>query len=246
MPHQREQLLCPTVRMQLVINVQIPEELNGLGGQAVYIDTEGSFTVERALEMAQGMLVDVQELASLNHRPELVELMSQITPDEILSNIFYFRIFEYAEQIALMNILEEFLERHRQVRLIVIDSVSFHFRQGFPDLAYRTRLLNGMAQKLIAVADKHDIAVVLVNQVTTQTVGDISKLVPAMGVSWSHICTNRIILHWTEGQRTAYVYKSPSLRNQSAPYFITSSGIRGLPDVNKRQKIDTTEDAFPD
>ena len=39
--------------MQLCIDVQIPECLDGLAGEAVYIDTEGSFLVERLVDMAQ-------------------------------------------------------------------------------------------------------------------------------------------------------------------------------------------------
>lgn len=39
--------------MQQCINVQIPESMGGLEGQAVYIDTEGSFMSNRAVEIAQ-------------------------------------------------------------------------------------------------------------------------------------------------------------------------------------------------
>lgn len=46
-----------------------------------------------------------------------------------------------------------------QVRLIVIDSVTFHFRQGFEDMALRTRLLSSLSLKLMALVQKHDLAV---------------------------------------------------------------------------------------
>ena len=38
--------------MQLCVNVQIPEQIGGLEGQAVYIDTEGSFISKRVIEIA--------------------------------------------------------------------------------------------------------------------------------------------------------------------------------------------------
>jgi RAD51-like protein 2 len=38
--------------MQLCVDVQIPEAYHGVGGEAIYIDTEGSFMVERCLHMA--------------------------------------------------------------------------------------------------------------------------------------------------------------------------------------------------
>eukprot|EP00271_Cylindrocystis_brebissonii_P001866 TRINITY_DN12185_c0_g9_i1.p1 TRINITY_DN12185_c0_g9~~TRINITY_DN12185_c0_g9_i1.p1 ORF type:complete len:351 (+),score=56.76 TRINITY_DN12185_c0_g9_i1:174-1226(+) len=227
--------------IQLAMNVQIPFQLEGLNGHAVYIDTEGSFMVERALEMAVGMIDDVKHLAAVSHRPDVERLMTLITPDEILSRIHYYRVHDYTEQIAVINLLEEFLENHRDVKLIIIDSVTFHFRQDFSDMALRTRLLAGMAQKLMAIADEHDIAIVLVNQVTTKVTGESSKLIPALGESWSHACTNRVVLFWADGERRAYIYKSPSLKNESARYNVTQSGIRSLPARRKRAREEDDE-----
>ena len=38
--------------MQLAVDVQIPEVLGGNGGEAIYIDTEGSFMVSIVLSIA--------------------------------------------------------------------------------------------------------------------------------------------------------------------------------------------------
>ena len=46
-----------------------------------------------------------------------------------------------------------------QVKLVVIDSITFHFRQNFPDLAHRARVLAGMAQKLMQLAVSLQVAV---------------------------------------------------------------------------------------
>lgn len=46
-----------------------------------------------------------------------------------------------------------------QVNVVIIDSVTFHFRQDFDDLALRTRLLSGMALKLMKLAKKFSLAV---------------------------------------------------------------------------------------
>ena len=46
-----------------------------------------------------------------------------------------------------------------QVKLVVIDSIAFHFRYDHGDLGVRARLLNGMAQALIKLAHKHQLAV---------------------------------------------------------------------------------------
>ena len=55
--------------------------------------------------------------------------------------------------------LPVFLERKPEVRLIVFDSISVHFRQGFEDMSHRTRILNEMGQNLMALAESRSIAV---------------------------------------------------------------------------------------
>lgn len=40
-----------------------------------------------------------------------------------------------------------------------MDSIAFHFRQDFDDMALRTRLLSGMALKLMELANNFSLAV---------------------------------------------------------------------------------------
>ncbi len=52
--------------------------------------------------------------------------------------------------------------------MIVVDSITFHFRQDFcgaDGLAQRSRVLCQMAQDLMRVAEVHELAIVFVNQV---------------------------------------------------------------------------------
>jgi RAD51-like protein 2 len=55
--------------------------------------------------------------------------------------------------------LPAFLAQHPSVKLVVIDSVTFHFRQETGDLAARTRQLAQMAQQLMQLAGQQDVAV---------------------------------------------------------------------------------------
>lgn len=52
-----------------------------------------------------------------------------------------------------------------QVLLVVVDSVTFHFRQDWPDLGLRARVLSGMAQEAMQLAETRRIAMVFMNQV---------------------------------------------------------------------------------
>ncbi|KAM1975071.1 hypothetical protein ACFX15_039896 [Malus domestica] len=222
--------------IQLAVNVQIPVDLGGLGGKAVYVDTEGSFMVERALQIAKASIVEMSNYTELLKKKNRV-CQVDIQPTDILDNIFYFRICTYTEQIALINYLDKFILEHKDVKIVIVDSVTFHFRQDFEDLALRTRLLGGMALKLMNLAKKYNLAVVIFNQATTKYVEGSFQLSLALGDSWSHCCTNRVILHWNGDERNAYLDKSPSLRSASAPFSVTSEGIRNSASNHKRIKL---------
>ena len=82
----------------------------------------------------------------------------------------------------------------------------------------------------------HDIVqVVLVNQMTTKTGrgGDGGgELVPALGESWGHASTVRVILQWDRGERRAVLFKSPSMREETVGFAVTLDGIRDSPSSN--------------
>ena len=79
------------------------------------------------------------------------------------------------------------------------------------------------------------------NQVTTKLEGgggggrgdgaaDVAaRLVPALGDSWAHAATARVILHWHEGTRRAFIFKSPTQPAAAGEYTITKEGVRGVP-----------------
>ncbi|KAD5316987.1 hypothetical protein E3N88_16933 [Mikania micrantha] len=222
--------------IQLAVNVQIPYHYGGVGGKAIYVDTEGSFMVERALQIAEACGDDMAEYSRLYHKgPQACEVKMMQAKD-FLENIFYFRVCSYTEQIALTNYLDKFITEHKDVKVVIIDSITFHFRQDFDDMALRTRVLGGIALNLMKLARKYGVAVVVLNQVTNKYSDGSFHLALALGDSWSHASTNRIILHWNGDERHAYIDKSPSLRSASAPYSVTSKGIRNLTSNKKRIK----------
>ncbi|KAG7998375.1 hypothetical protein I3843_01G256000 [Carya illinoinensis] len=222
--------------IQLAVNVQIPVDYGGLGAKAIFIDTEGSFMVERVLQIAEACIEDMTECNGLL-RKDFQAGQLKMHPNNILENIFYFRVCSYTEQIALTNYLDKFISEHKDVKVVIVDSVTFHFRQDFDDMALRTRLLSGIALKLMKLAKEHGLAVVLLNQVTTKYIEGSFQLTLALGDSWSHSCTNRVILYWNGNERYAYIDKSPSLRSASAPYSVTSKGIRNSASNCKRIRM---------
>ena len=75
---------------------------------------------------------------------------------------------DYAEQLAVVKILPSFLQNNPNIRLIVMDSVAFHFRHGFDDMAKRSRMLSQMSQDLNKMATDYELSIVVINQVTTK------------------------------------------------------------------------------
>lgn len=214
--------------IQLVVDAQIPECFGGLGGESVYIDTEGSFVVERVAEVAQAAIHHCHLIAESGQDEAQREAVKEFTVSSILSRIYYFRCRDYVELLAQAHLLDDFLAEHRKVRLVVIDSIAFPFRHDLEDLSLRTRLLNGLAQQLITRANDHKVAVVLTNQMTTRFGETQSTLVPALGESWGHAATARLILHWEGKLRFASLYKSPTQKEATVPYQITSQGFRDV------------------
>ncbi|BAD45123.1 DNA repair protein radA (radA)-like [Oryza sativa Japonica Group] len=220
--------------IQLAINVQIPVEYGGLGGKAVYIDTEGSFMVERVYQIAEGCISDILEYFPHCH-DKAPAGQEKLKPESFLADIYYFRICSYTEQIAVINYLEKFLGEHKDVRIVIIDSVTFHFRQDFDDMALRTRVLSGLSLKLMKLSKAYNLAVVLLNQVTTKFTEGSFQLTLALGDSWSHSCTNRLILYWNGNERYGFLDKSPSLPVASAPYAVTVKGVRDAVNSNSKR-----------
>ncbi|KAJ1422732.1 P-loop containing nucleoside triphosphate hydrolase protein [Ochromonadaceae sp. CCMP2298] len=241
--------------IQLALNCQIPEAFAGLGGECVYIDTEGSFMVERVAEMAGEIAAHLTKLVSktvaqkAKSQDSIVAQLTAaqgMTVDRFLEGIQVFRAHDQTETLATINHLSAFLRLHTRVKLVIVDSIAFHFRQEGDAIA-RARQLSGVAQVLNKAAFEHQVAVVVVNHVTTRFErgygGGVQRLVPALGEQWSHLVTNRLMLHWTatgvgmggigagRSVRTASLVKSPSMPFHSAQYVITEKGIRDLPQV---------------
>lgn len=212
--------------MQLSVDVQIPECFGGVEGEAVYIDTEGSFMVERVVDIASACVQHCRLIAESHQQEDHKAAMDTFSLDSILAHIYYFRCHDYVELLAQVHLLPDFLWQHSKVKVVMIDSIAFPFRHDFDDFSLRTRLLNGLAQQLISAANDHKLAVLLTNQMTTRIGPSQAMLVPALGESWGHAATIRVILHWENRQRFATLYKSPCQKEATVPYEVTPQGFR--------------------
>ena len=176
--------------IQLALDVQIPSMFRGRGGKAIYLDTEGSFVPKRAAGMAESLCRHIRGIARLRTKTEdesiqeeRKQIAASFTEESLLSGINVFRAHDLTEQLAIINHFPAFLEAHTDVKLIVIDSIAFHFRQDVLNLANRGRVLSRVAQLLNELAYTHNLAVVVMNHVTTRIdpISKLSHIVPALG-----------------------------------------------------------------
>lgn len=131
----------------LAVTVQLPQDKGGANGKAVFIDTEGTFRAERIRQIAEGMGAQ---------------------PEKVLKNILVARAFNSDHQILLMDKVGELIKNGEPIRLIIIDSLTAHFRAEFAgrgQLADRQQKLNRYLHTLTKLAEQHNLAVYLTNQV---------------------------------------------------------------------------------
>jgi len=167
--------------------------------------------------------------ACVQHCSEHMSLTTGWSPTTIANNIFVFRCREITDLVSCVMVLHEFLLTHPKVKLIVVDSLAFHFRHDLENAGLRSRVLHKIASQLTALAVERCIAVVVTNQMTTKiSSSGLSFLAPSLGASWGHAPSQRILLDWdpSHSLRWATLIKSSSLPTASALYQVTKDGIR--------------------
>jgi DNA repair protein RadA len=205
--------------LMLSVMVQLPTEKGGLGGKAVYIDTEGTFIPERVFQIASALGLD---------------------PHQTLGNIFLARAYNSSHQSLLIEHLPKFCPENH-VKLVVVDSMISHFRGeylGRENLSERQQQLNSQLHKLLRLTEAFNLSVVVTNQVQanpTAFFGDPNK--PAGGNVMAHACTHRIYLRkGGKGTRLATILDSPSLPEGKVRFRITEKGIEDAQDSGEEEK----------
>ena len=194
---------------QLCVNVQLPREAGGLEGKALYIDSEGTFRPERIIAMARALNLD---------------------PQQALKNIIVARAFNTDHQMLLVEKAKE-LVPEQNVKLLVIDSITGHFRAEYPGreaLAARQQKLNRHLHELSRLADAYELCVVATNQVMARPdmfFGDPTAAVG--GHILAHAPGARVYLRKSKGEkRIARLVDSPYLPEGEVVFMITDEGVR--------------------
>lgn len=216
--------------LQLCANVELLNE------QSVYLDCHGGFNSKR-----------LYDICNASHRTANKRVFK--IGKSCLDNIFYKRIDNLDQMTHALDDLVTGILPNSHVKLLIIDSIAFHFRYSMLDAnSDMNSLLHGVVQKLNILAYKWKMAVIVTNQMTTRSAGssDVSTggdLIPALGESWSHSCTTSIQLNFVHVEtsqnkknivREVNIMKSPLVKYPSKAFFtISEEGVRDLDFLKK-------------
>jgi len=204
---------------QLCVNVQLPPERGGLGGGALYIDTENTFRTQRIIQMAKYL---------------------DLEPDEVAKNIIFAEAYTSDHQMFLVDNADKMVKENN-IRLICLDSSTSHFRSeylGREMLAERQQKLNKHLHKLIRLGRAFNAIVVITNQVTAKP--DVffgESVYPIGGHIIAHTSHTRIFLRKARRGpvRIARLVSSPYLPEGERVFKITENGIEDIIEENQKR-----------
>jgi DNA repair protein RadA len=197
------------IGFQLAVNVQLPEDKGGLDGNCLWIDTENTFRPNRIIQLTEPLKLD---------------------QNEALKNILVARAYNSDHQMFLVEKASEMIEGNN-IKLIVVDSLTSHFRSdymGRGELAPRQQKLNKHLHGLQRLADAHNLAVYVTNQVQANPAilfGDPTR--PVGGHIVAHQTSYRVYLRKSKGEkRIAKIMDSPDLPPGECVFKVLPEGIR--------------------
>ena len=195
--------------LTLAVNVQLPPEKGGVNGKAVFIDTEGTFRPARINQIAEGLGAN---------------------PEKVLRNILVARAFNSDHQMLLLEKVGEMIKAGEPIKLLIVDSLTAHFRAEFSgrgQLADRQQKLNRYMHDLMRLAETHNLAVYVTNQVMAnpaQLFGDPTTAIGGNIVG--HASTYRMYLRrGKQGSRVSKLIDSPNLPDNECVFFVTDKGV---------------------
>ncbi|ADD05405.1 DNA repair and recombination protein RadA [Natrialba magadii ATCC 43099] len=226
------------VTHQMAVNVQLPKEVGGLHGAAMFIDSEDTFRPERIDDMVRGLpeeainaaLEDREIEGSAGDEDAVDELV-----DDVLDKIHVAKAFNSNHQMLLAEKAKELASEHEEaeypIRLLCVDSLTAHFRAeyvGRGELAERQQKLNKHLHDLDKVGNLYNTSVIVTNQVASNPdsfFGDPTQ--PIGGNILGHKSTFRMYLRKSKGdKRIVRLVDAPNLADGEAVMRVQDEGLK--------------------
>lgn len=223
---------------QMAVNVQLPEDVGGLGGRAIFIDTEDSFRPSRIREMVHGLDDEIIEACMERDLgggdPDNEDDLEELT-DLFLDRVHVAKAHGTSHQMLLVEKAEEIADEYHEtdfpIRLLAIDSLTSHFRSeyvGRGALAERQQKLNTHIHDIRQFTNVYNSAAIVANQVQSNPdsyFGDPTK--PIGGNILGHNSNYRIYIKNSKGNKRVFnLVNSPNLPEGEAVARIETEGLK--------------------
>ncbi|WIA20115.1 hypothetical protein OEZ86_013756 [Tetradesmus obliquus] len=205
--------LCHT----LCVTCQLPIDMGGAEGKALYIDTEGTFRPQRLAQIAERYGLSV---------------------NDVLDNVAYARAHNTEHQCNLLQAAAGMMAESR-FALVIVDSATALYRSEFNgrgELAARQIQLGRFLRALAKLADEFGVAVVVTNQVVAANLDGGAMFAgpsvkPIGGNIMAHATTTRLWIKKGRGEnRIVKIMASPSLPEREATFGIAAEGVTDAKD----------------
>ncbi|RIA91256.1 Rad51-domain-containing protein [Glomus cerebriforme] len=224
--------------LQLCLTVQLPTELGGLEGGAVYICTEGN--IQMLIKRTKQMICMIKQR------------YDHLKDTDLLDKIKYITVSNLDTQYQVLHLQLPILLSRNKIRLVIIDSIAANFRAAYNSsdasiLLQRSKELCKLGTKLKEISDQFQLPVICVNQVSDlfskndirefigskddnfweydyyqrQFLAGKSSKIPTLGLVWSNTINSRIML--SRADRTLVGNEDNSQRTitlMMAPYAL--------------------------
>lgn len=205
---------------QLAVNVQLPPGQGGLDGSALYLDTEQTFRPEWIIRMANALGLD---------------------PEKAAQRIIYSEAYNSDHQMLLLEKADQVIKENN-VRLIIIDSLTSHFRSeylGREMLAERQQKLNNHMHRMIRLARSFNAVAVVTNQVMSRPDAFFANSVdPVGGHIVAHTSHTRVFIRRAASGpiRIARLVSSPYLPEGERLFKVTEEGITDVSEEDEAKR----------
>jgi DNA repair protein RadB len=171
--------------------------LTTIEGKAVFVDTEGSFSVDR---------------------------LTQLTPnaEKLLERVVVLKAPSFEQQTTIIERIPSMIKNG--VELVIVDGIATQYRaaiaRGEKDL---NNTLSKQINTLYGIAMEHNIPVLLTSQVYADMEGDGVKIIGGDIIKYSAKCL--IELQHEDEKRKAVLVKHRSLPRKERTFVIDSVGV---------------------
>lgn len=199
----------------------------------LYVDTGGSMSGTRIREMLQGWNSSLED-------QEVCDILSRISVIQAFDIFSVVDVLEGVRQKLHVN-TEENDDEMQHLRMIIVDSVAAVVSPilGGQQIHGHSLMVN-LSRILKSLAVEHSVAVVITNNVVTDSSKSSFSTKPALGPTWAHVPNTRLFIQRSpisqvDGtERVATVIKSSRQKlHVSCAFYIHNTGLHSQRPVSQ-------------